>query len=53
MGKVGLAEINVWQSSNEWEMGGYDYISHDFNYNFRDPETGDRIAEAGGARALF
>ena len=45
---VMLGEINVWQSSGQWDMGGYSYEEYDYNYNFRDPNTGDRIAEAGG-----
>ena len=45
---VMLGEINVWQSTGQWDMGGYSYEEHDYNYNFRDPNTGDRIAEAGG-----
>ena len=47
---VMLGEINVWQSSGQWDMGGYSYEEYDYNYNFRDPNTGDRIAEAGGRK---
>ena len=47
---VMLAEVNVWQRTGEYEMGGYDYVEYDYNYNFRDPETGNRIAESGGGK---
>ena len=43
---VMLAEVNVWHTGDmRWAgtIGWYDY-----NYNFRDPETGNRIAESGG-----